>query len=636
MHAPTRLAALLLIAALASAAAPASRRDPAVPPPAAPRPLPPIVFVARRVVPAHQDVFGSRLLVRESDGTLRVLLSGDTFFAASHPSVSFDGRRVAFAGRERPTSPWRIWVVNADGTAPAQVTRPDSVPHEDRQPCWIAPRHLAFVRRDLPRDPAGAPAGPADIFVVRDDGGSLVRATAEAHDVEAPVFDPGTGRLVLAGEPVLSVTPGADDLRLAAGDPRSDPGESPTRAAPFEDGRVAVGFDLGRSGSGGHESDVLLFGAADDAGRGGLPRAVGAARPLAEPGTCCPTVLPDGRILIGVISGDPVRLDVVDADGTHREPVVDVPGTAPSEGAAALAATSPRVAVSDSALDARRGPGSATYGLHALNLFAGGAPDLPLPAPPALRDSLRLRVLAALQPGEGGGSSAFLREVPVSPGGEARVDSLPVDTPLMLELLAPDGPALLSAHHAGRTAWANAGPARERRCVGCHAGHSALPVPPDDEAARWFDAAPSAAVTASSSSPGTAGPRAAVDLATRGEPGEVAWVAAGATNEWLRLSWPRALELRDLVLYGVRPGRAGRATVLVCEVVTRLGGTEIARRLVNVPLDPGGTHVGLGLTVADEVEIDVRRAVGALRTSQTGGQRRVAALAEIEAIARVP
>ncbi|HVP13937.1 MAG TPA: hypothetical protein VMS88_00255, partial [Terriglobales bacterium] len=83
-------------------------------------------------------------------------------------------------------------------------------------------------------------------------------------------------------------------------------------------------------------------------------------------------------------------------------------------------------------------------------------------------------------------------------------------------------------------------------------------------------------------------------------------------------------------LFGLRPSREGRATVRECEAVLRLNGAELSRRVVNVPLDPNGTHLGVGLTIADEVEIHIRRATGFL------SGRRTAALAEIEALARVP
>jgi hypothetical protein len=265
-----------------------------------------------------------------------------------------------------------------------------------------------------------------------------------------------------------------------------------------------------------------------------------------------------------------------------------------------------------------------------LNVFAGAPVDAGMGPPLLLRDGLRIRFLEPDTVGNARDSLRLLREVAVGPDGSLRADSLPANAPLRLQVIAPDGAVLLSAHGPGLRAGANAGSPRVRRCVGCHAGHSALPVPPDDEAARWFNAATSAQVTVSSRAAGSAGAGALIDRRTRGAPREVAWISASPYGQGLRLRWPRPLEIRELALYGLRPSRAGRITVRECEVVLRLNGTELSRRLVNVPLDPEGTHLGVGLTVADEVEIDIRRATGLL------SGRRAAALAEIEALARVP
>jgi hypothetical protein len=401
------------------------------------------------------------------------------------------------------------------------------------------------------------------------------------------------------------MTPGLDDLRLAAGDPALRLGVV-RNPDPLDDGRMAASL----VDTAGANVEVAIFGAQGDAGRGGLPRAIGPPQILAGPDAEHPVALPDGRILFryGSFRIGPLALHVMDPDGTHREPVPEPQGMVVLN-AKPLVATTPNVAVSDSALDAPRASGSTTFAYHALNLFAGGPVDAPLPPALLPGDSLRVRILAVFEAVRGGDSTTLIRDSPVRPDGSVQADSLPVGVPLLVELVAPDGRVLLSAHGFGRTAWVNARAPREL---------------------RWFNAASSAEVTASSSASGTAGPRAAVDRRTRGSAREVAWISASPTDPWLKFRWPRPLEIRELALHGLRPSRDGRVTVRACEVVLRLKGTELSRRLVNVPLGPEATHVGVGLTVADEVEIRF------LRVSGLALGKRGAALAEVEAIALVP
>jgi hypothetical protein len=45
-------------------------------------------------------------------------------------------------------------------------------------------------------------------------------------------------------------------------------------------------------------------------------------------------------------------------------------------------------------------------------------------------------------------------------------------------------------------------PGTVARCVGCHQGHTLIPVPATAEAARWTNLAPGAVVTASSTGGG--------------------------------------------------------------------------------------------------------------------------------------
>ncbi len=60
------------------------------------------------------------------------------FFAAADPQVSYDGRRVIFAGRSAREAYWQIWEMNLDGSEKHQLTncpgdclRPAYLPHDE-------------------------------------------------------------------------------------------------------------------------------------------------------------------------------------------------------------------------------------------------------------------------------------------------------------------------------------------------------------------------------------------------------------------------------------------------------------------------------------------------------------------------
>src|SRR5436309_1544907 len=85
------------------------------------RPLPPIVFVRRNALsepgaipgfgPHHRaDAPGGTLLLRGADGSVRdVLRRATPVYDVSDPSVSPDGRTVAFAACAERGGRWRIW-----------------------------------------------------------------------------------------------------------------------------------------------------------------------------------------------------------------------------------------------------------------------------------------------------------------------------------------------------------------------------------------------------------------------------------------------------------------------------------------------------------------------------------------------
>jgi len=66
---------------------------------------------------------GAKIFVHEGSAE-RALVP--TFAASADPSVSFDGQRLLFAGKQKAESPWQIWEVPVSGESPRRVSTQES------------------------------------------------------------------------------------------------------------------------------------------------------------------------------------------------------------------------------------------------------------------------------------------------------------------------------------------------------------------------------------------------------------------------------------------------------------------------------------------------------------------------------
>jgi hypothetical protein len=156
-------------------------------------------------------------------------------------------------------------------------------------------------------------------------------------------------------------------------------------------------------------------------------------------------------------------------------------------------------------------------------------------------------------------------------------------------------------------------------------------VPINYSTATWVNASPSARVRASSVAEDGADPRAAVDRVTRGPADSVAWEAASADAEWLRLEWGTPIEVKAVLLYACRANRGENTDVRVERAELRLfrNGREVRVVRHDERLRADGSRVEIEPTVIDALEYRPLESRGFVRG------RRATALAEIETIARL-
>jgi len=479
------------------------------------------------------EIVGGRLLVREPDGRIRSLLDDGAFFDVSHPSVAPDGRRVAFAAVKAAGDPWRLWVVAVDGGALAAV--PVAAPGldsagaggDDLQPCWADDTTLVFTStRGAGRSTYGDVPN-TNLYAVPAAGGAVRRLTSERNGAEAPsVAGPGgdllfarwwfnpwrasdraargitrDASLALPGDSVNLWQPmrlsGGAAPRLAAGDARVRLRSMGYQPIALPGGAVAAVYarNLGlfpRAGATGiwvfdtpFATPRRLAGAAV-AESPADPYA--AATGLAAPSACAPAALPDGRVVFAYDPGarGDFGLWVAGRDGRGLTRLVDLPGTLELDPAPVVVRRAPRSTrapawlrpgLADEAPFGRAPKGSFTF--HDVDVFGGAGAAGGRGDAPRRTTGARLRFFALADSGAvGTAEPSLIREVAVGARGEVLERGLPADFPLFEQLVDGQGHPLMSAHGAAHVRGFNAGrPGIETRCIGCHVGHSTLPVP---------------------------------------------------------------------------------------------------------------------------------------------------------------
>lgn len=630
-------------------------------------------------------VTSGRLLVRESDGRIHPLVPEGRFFDVADPAVSYDGQRVVFAAVVARDSAWRLYVCDAGGRNVTALTRTDRemdlarfgaeawryARYDDFDPCWLPDGRIVFASTRFPMQSEPGPMA-SNLWVVSAQGTEMSRITMERQGGEEPSVDPTDGRLLYArwffnrfraSEAPEGIVAGfenampadtvdlwhagsieydGDHLRLAGGEPRTRAGQMAYQPIMLGD-TTFIGVRAERGS----------LARATRLGIQAFPRRFAAARPLygfgAEVGysACSPVALPDGKLLFSMDEHGTGNFDlfVCEADGKKLMPLTQEPGTLELD-AVVLAPRPlpppplygrgwpdppdalPRTTVEAITADER------TSRFDCFNIFANAPVDAPFPDGLPIQRGLKIRFFTALpRPGVPGGDSlALLREAPVSPQGGVHVDTAPSDLPMFEQIVDAQGRVMRSATGPAHVPGFNyTRPGTGTKCVGCHAGHSAITVAVSAGDAEWFNCAPSAHATASSSQREGVGPQAVVDRKTVGELPEVAWMADTSAAQWLRLDWQTVVETKAVVLYALR-GRnkeGGPYRVRRGELLLFLKGREVGRVPVARELSAEGTRFDFPPVRMDALEFRPTQVDGKFRG------RPITGLAEISTLSRL-
>jgi hypothetical protein len=292
-----------------------------------------------------------------------------------------------------------------------------------------------------------------------------------------------------------------------------------------------------------------------------------------------------------------------------------------------------------------------TFVFDDLNVYYNAPVDTDIVSAPPVGSAATIRFFADFQRRSTGSFPQqdwpiLLDELPLTAAGRITQPDAPAFLPLFEQLrssvatgyrvpLTGIGESFLARPGAAHVAGMNFDRAgATARCVGCHAGHSQIPVPDDDADAAFTNLAPGATLRVSSTR--DASTHAGL-IDRRVMKGEI-WrywnsdPAQAQDGQWIELQFPVPVSVRAVLLYDPRTGdEAGSslhvehatvklyadaaASVLAAEAPASdvaVTGTEVAfddveARVVRIELDAvTGTFYGLAVASLAEVEIIAR------------------------------
>jgi hypothetical protein len=372
-----------------------------------------------------------------------------------------------------------------------------------------------------------------------------------------------------------------------------------------------------------------------------------------------PEVLPDGRLLLSWAPD--VRQDyglyVANADGSNLALLYDQPNT--TEVRARLIRPRPLppilpdqvTTVASLAPPLAQGPydrdGAFTF--DALNVYFNAPVDSNIMSAIPVGSASSIRFFIDHQRDQQGGSHEsldwpiLLQELPVNPDGSLQAIS-PANVPLFEQIrtakpdfTVPLTGRTLPVHEksgAAHVAGLNFGrPGEVQRCVGCHAGHSMIPVPANPQDAQWSNLAPGALVTGSSLDShlkNSVGYNGVIDRRVHVNLGPVNhhkyWRSASgqpANQQWLQLTFPVPVAVRTVRLYNLPAAETLQVNNTTIKLYSDAGATIEVASQSSGSLSEYGTDIGFG---------DVRARVVRIYINSVSAD--VAGLAEVEVIAR--
>jgi hypothetical protein len=455
---------------------------------------------------------GGRIVLLKPRATPRVLTKG--FHSAADPDVSFDGKRILFAGKKQASENWNIYEMEADGSGVRQITRDlgncRSPIYQSTLNTLVADKpwyQITFVSTAARELNEFAPIPSTNLYSSKLDGTFVSRLTFNPSSSLDPFLN-WDGRLIFAmwqrsrlergplgRVGLFELNQDGTDLMLLCGDQGRRVKQMPTVTA----------------------AGLVVFVEADEVGWDGagslaavnLRRRLASYRQITRPGDGLfhsPSPLPDGRILVsrrlagegsnhGIYRLDPStgRFELVFDDPKHHDIQVKILAPRPEPDGRSSSVFVATGDIDDPTSKQSFVPKNPRGKLYCLNVYISDLDRSQWSAPGTVK---RVRVLEGLprRTGDAGSGSflpegiaigasgpgsthagipptlprRFLGEVPVEEDGSFNVE-VPADIPIELQLLDEHGMALRSC------GWIWVKNNEPRGCIGCHEDQELTP-----------------------------------------------------------------------------------------------------------------------------------------------------------------
>ncbi len=642
-------------------------------------------------------VVGGKLLVRESSGKIRNLVDSTKLIDVADPCVSWDGKRVLFSGIQHADSNWRIFEIGTDGSAFRQITFSDRkipleqfgaakklfIRYDDFDPCYLPEGKIVFASTRYPSMAMVAQVRTSNLYLMNPNGTDLHRITSERSGGEEPTIDPVTGQIVyarwwvnvdrpsnmtrnnLSREDATALTddigniwhaiiikPDGTDLKLYAGFARSRYGMQTYKPSLMRDGRLLSVFSPRTSlvpATGGLGIRWFKKGADFEHHVAGVKsdESLRVQTSISPPFATDPVELSGNKVLLSYSAdGKNYGIYTSNLKGSDLRMLIDLPGTLELEPQVAFAKPLPPIVKEDmispvSDLPPTEDP--ETYGRNdffrfdCMNIFTNGKVDEPMADAPRIQRDLTVQFFMnpQRQNSFAPDPTILLKTAPVFYNGGIHEHDVPAEVPLFEQIIDKDGKVLETtdsrfAHVAGLNFDRLGG---GTKCVGCHIGHSMLDVPINGQLSEWFNAAPSADVTASSEFRDRNGilypSRNVVDRQARTGGDSVIWIANEGKGATIELRWQTPIEARQFILYNITAAPGKNILVQNSRILLYYNGLEVGSVANTGPLSPNGTPISIQPTKIDAARITITKFSGTI------SRQPVAGLAEVETIARL-
>ncbi len=414
----------------------------------------------RRPQPARWLGDRGRLVVLDRSGATRVLTPG--FESAADPAVSFDGKRILFAGKKSAGDAWNVFEMNADGSGLHQITRDAG---NCRRPMYQSalfylnderPSYQVTFVSDAAREFDESGRTASNLYSVRFDGSGLRRLTYALSSGYDP-FQMQDGRILFSSGyreriDLFAIHLDGTDYAAFSG----AQGQRIKHMACTTPKRMVAFI----------ESDALPWDGAGTVGTLSLRRNLHSYKAITASGDGLfhsPSPLPDGSILVSRRPSDGTGVHAIyrlDLDSGRRTLVFRDPAYHSVQAAALVSRPEPDGHSSVVEDDQNWSK------LYCLSVYENDLKREWMPQ----GTPRRLRVIEGLPPTAAGGAirKRLLGDIALDQDGSFHL-LVPPNTPIQLQITDADGLALRTS------AWIWAKNKEQRGCIGCHEDNERTP-----------------------------------------------------------------------------------------------------------------------------------------------------------------